>query len=142
MSMLVSYTKTNGPKIYIFCENYIRRQFAKNTFFQVLKSVGWGVVKVWEHRFGYLQCMCLSGVSMKTILLIVVEKFSSKPKSLWFFSSHKVKSLKEFFRPVYKIYWKFYWNFTGNFTVFIFGRVFFSVKFPAKFSVKFQYNFQ
>ena len=59
--------------------------------------------------------MCLSGVSMKTMLLIVVEKFASKPKSLWFFSRHKVKSLKDFLRPSFQIYWKFYRKFYWKF---------------------------
>ena len=85
------------------------------------------------HRFGYLQCMCLSGVSIKTLLLIVIEEFASKAKSR--FQIYR-KFYWKFYRKFYRNLLKFYKNFTENFTVFIFGCVFLSVKNSAKFSVK------
>ena len=37
----------------------------------------WGYGNV-TYRFGYLPCMCLSGVSMKTVLPIVAESYDFK----------------------------------------------------------------
>ena len=84
--------------------------------------------------------LCLSGVNMKTILLIVVEIFAFKLKSFWFFPSHKVKSLKEFFRPVYKIYRKFYLKCYWKFYHFHFWSCFLQCKIFVKFSVKYPVN--
>ena len=60
------------------------------------------------HRFGYLPCMCLSGVSMKIVLLIVAEKFDFKKNFRPKFLGHKAKFLmffsRSFLRNLPKIY--------------------------------------
>ena len=51
------------------------------------------------YHFGYVPCMCLSGVSMKIVLLIVPEKFDFKKNFRPKYLAHKAKFLMFFSRP-------------------------------------------
>ena len=91
---------------FVTSENIIRissinkRKFAKNTFSRILKSVAWGV-ELWQ---------CCTSFSIPSMYVFKWCKYEYhapddsweicfQPKKSLIFSRHKVKSLKEFFRP-------------------------------------------